>query len=150
MVEAEAFGVQELAAQSTDARAQGGVWERLVAAAAVGLVADDRVLDPGEVDAYLVRAAGLDLHVEQREAREALPHAPEREGRAAAAHDGHARPVARVARERLFDPPPLLARHAVGERDVRLEDRARAELLRQTLVRPRGLRDGDNARRVAV
>src|SRR5215216_5765158 len=122
MVEAEAFGVQELAAQSTDARAQGGVWERLVAAAAVGLVADDRVLDPGEVDAYLVRAAGLDLHVQQREAREALPHAPERERRPPAPHDGHARAVARVARQGLLYLPPLLFRHAVDERDVRLED----------------------------
>src|SRR5215213_5484063 len=74
VVEAEPLGVEELAAEGTDAGAQGGVGESLVAAAAVGLVADDRVLDPREVDAYLVRAAGLDLHVEEREAREVLPH----------------------------------------------------------------------------
>src|SRR5215203_5364086 len=127
VVEAEPLGVEELAAEGVDARAQGRVGNRPVAAAVVGLVADDGVIDPREVDAYLVRAAGLDLHVQQREAREAPPHAPER--------DGHARAVARVARERLFDPPFLLFRHPVRQRDVGLEDRALAELVRQTLVR---------------
>src|SRR5215207_4537193 len=150
VVEAEPLGVEELAAEGGDARAQRRVGERLVAAAAVGLVADDRVLEPGEVDAYLVRAAGLDLHVEEREAREALPHAPEREGRAPAAHDGHPRAVARVAGERLFDLPALLARHPVRERDVGLEDRARAELVREALVRAGGLGDDDDTRGVAV
>src|SRR3712207_2349183 len=131
VVEAEPLGVEELAAEGGDARARGRGGGRRFAPAAVGLVADHRVLDPGEVDAYLVRAARLDLHVQKREAREARPDAPERERRAPAAHDGHARAVARVARERLLYLPALLPRHAVDERGVGLEDRARAELLRQ-------------------
>ena len=46
--------------------------------------------------------------------------------------------------------PLILFGRAVDERRVRLEDRARAELVGQTLVRARSLRDDDEPRSVPV
>ena len=54
------------------------VGDGFVAAFVVGFVADDGVIDRCEVDADLVRAAGLDLDVEQREFFEPLSHLPQR------------------------------------------------------------------------
>ncbi len=55
------------------------------------------------MNANLVRASGFELHVEEREAIEALPHAIERKRAAAAANDRHARAIRPVAREWLID-----------------------------------------------
>src|SRR5437764_1370688 len=123
---------------------------RIHCATPVSLVADDGVLHPSEVHANLMRPPRLYLYAEQREPMEATAHAPERQRRAPAATDGHARPVARVARDGLFHFSLLLPHDAVYESNVGLEDRARAELLGKIFVRTRRLRHDDEARRVAV
>src|SRR5205085_4114724 len=143
MMEAEPFGVEELSPQRGDGSAQFRVRDRLIAPAAINLVAHDRMLEPSEMHSDLMRAPGLDLNIKQREPLEASPHAIERERGPARTHHSHARPVARVARKRLLDPPLVLAHPSVHERDVRFEDRACAKLIRELLVRLFGLGDDE-------
>src|SRR5437764_1339310 len=139
MAETELFGVKELPPQRGDGGAQLRVWDRLIASAAVHLIADNWMLEPRKVDSDLMRATRLDLNVEQREPFVAAAHAIERERGSPAAHHGHARPVARVARERMLNPPLLRAHPSMRERHVRFEDLARAKLIGQMLVRLFGL-----------
>src|SRR5205085_2732680 len=67
MMEAEPFGVEELPPRRGDGSAQFRVRDRLIAPAAINLVAHDRMLEPSEMHSDLMRAPGLDLNIEQRE-----------------------------------------------------------------------------------
>ena len=53
------LGMKKLAAELADLAANHPIGNRIVAAAAIGFIADHWVFDPGEVHANLVRAAGL-------------------------------------------------------------------------------------------
>jgi hypothetical protein len=59
VAESELLGVQEVTAEIANARAELRILNRIVAAGAVSLVADDWMFEPRKVHANLVRAAGL-------------------------------------------------------------------------------------------
>ena len=71
---------------------------------AVHRVARDRVTDRVEVDADLVRPPGDEVELQQRPAGESLAHAVAGDRRPPVGHDGHPRPVLRVAPDRRLDP----------------------------------------------
>src|SRR5687768_10552115 len=98
------------------------VRDRVIAALVVGCIAHDRMIDGRKMYADLMRAAGLDLDVEQREFSKALAHLPLRERLTAIRGDGHLRPVPPVACERPVDRSRVLARGAVYEGDIRFVD----------------------------
>src|SRR5690349_4408732 len=104
MSERELLRVQEMSPEIAHARASLRVLDRVVATGAVSLITDNRMLQPCEMNANLMRAAGLQLNVEQREAIKPLPDAIQRKRAAAATHDSHSRPVGGIARQRLIDP----------------------------------------------
>src|SRR5262250_1399382 len=89
--------------QPGNLRSQPRISDRFVATAAVNLIANHRSFQPSEMYADLMRASGLWLNVQQREALETLRHSEARNGRTAAGGHGHARPVARIASDRLID-----------------------------------------------
>lgn len=128
-MKAEPLGVKKLATESVDACAKSRVLDCLVATAAVNFVAYDRMLYVGEVDAYLMCAACLNLYVQERKAVKVFANFVKGERREAPTHDGHARAVARVARDGLLYATALSLDASVDERDVGLEDGARAELV---------------------
>src|ERR1700754_428168 len=99
----------------------------LVTPAAVSGVAHYRMLQPLQMHPDLVRPSGLDLHVEQGESFITTAHTVKRERGAPSPHDGHARPIARVARNRLLNASRLLFDAAVNERDIGFEDFAQAK-----------------------
>src|SRR5687768_2693483 len=86
---------------------------------AVGLVADDRQVDRGQVDADLVRAAGYEAHPQER-MRRPQPLDLEVSDRVARAVRVERLPERRgaITSDRRFDPPPARARPAAYERDV--------------------------------
>src|SRR5436190_24007666 len=92
MREAEPCGVQELAVEAQ------------LGSLAVDGVADDRVADGRQVDADRMRAAGLELDVEQRTARQHLADREMRDGRPGdVGVERDARRVAPVAPDRGLD-----------------------------------------------
>ena len=106
----------------------------------------------GEVHADLVRAPGVDAHVEERGAVQRLRELPGGLGRApprgarwtssCGGRDG--------GRWRPRSCPRRAPRHAVHHREVMLLDRAARELRGQAAVRLVALRDHDEPRRPAV
>jgi hypothetical protein len=63
------------------------------------------MFDVSQMDADLMSAPGLDLHIEQREFVEAFDHAVESRRMPAIARDGHLYAVTRVAADRRFNLP---------------------------------------------
>jgi hypothetical protein len=118
-----------MAAEIANVRAQLCVLNGVVAAAAVSFIANDGMFEPREMNPNLVRAAGFEFDVEQREAIETLAHTIKRERAATAADDGHARTIRRVASEGLIDASRVGLEASVDESDVRLEHRAIAKLI---------------------
>jgi len=135
MSERKLFRVQKMAAKVAHLRAQAWVLNRVVAAAAVGFIANNRMFQPREMDADLVRPARFELHINQREAIETFSHLKQRERTAPAAHDCHARAVCRIACERLVYLPRLILYPAVHQRNIRLEDRSIAKLIGKVFQR---------------
>src|SRR5689334_21653968 len=103
MFEAELLSVQELAFEVADARPELWILNRVVTPAAVSLISNDRMLQPREMDADLMRPSRLQLNVQQRESIERLPHTIQRQRIAPATYHRHARPVRRIARQWLID-----------------------------------------------
>ena len=134
MGEGEALGVEEEAVHAVDGAFYLRVVDGVVAAFVVRGVADDGVIDRGEVDADLVRAAGFDVDVEEREFIEPLPNFPKAEGVAAVGGDSHLGAVPPVAGDRAVDGPFVLTRTAVDECDVGLLNGALAELVGEGFV----------------
>ena len=107
--------------------------------------------DGREVHADLVRAARLELEVQQARARQRLGQLEVRHGRAlGAAADGHAADVVAVAPDRRVDRAPARGRAAAHERDVLALDPARAHLLAERRVGLVAARQHEQARGVAV
>src|SRR5690242_11257420 len=102
MSEGELLGVQKMSAEVAHTRANLRVLDRVVTSRAVRLITNNRMLQPREMNTDLVRAAGFQFNVEQREPIELLPHAIQRKCAASAAHNSHARAVRRIARQRLI------------------------------------------------
>ena len=122
--------------------------------AAVQRVADDRMADRAQVHADLMRAAGVNRDLRQRQhAAEVLGADDARDRRAAAARARrlrrHLLPVRRIAADRRVD--AASGQHlAPDEREVFLLDLAVGELARQLLVRRVVLGDDHQPRRAAV
>ena len=134
MGEGEAFGVEEEAAELFDGAFDLGVGDSVVAAFIISGVADDGVIDRGEVDSDLVRPAGLDVDVEQCEFLEPLTHFPDRQCVSAICGDGHLRPVPAVAGDGPIDGAFAFPRAAVDESDVGFFYCAVAELFGEGIV----------------
>ena len=120
--------------------------------AAVERVADDRMADRAQVHADLVRAAGVDRHLRERQRRRRTARA--RTMRVTASRLRRARAdiflrFDRIAADRRVDAPARL-HLAPDERDVFLLDLAIVELPRQLLVRRVVLGDDHQPRRAAI
>ena len=102
---------------------------------AVDAVADDGQVDRGQVDADLVRPAGLEADVEQRVAAEQPLDLEVRDGVARRVGvERVPRRLAAVAADRRLDPPRARARPAADERQVaraRARGRGRARCSRR-------------------
>ena len=59
MREGELFGVQKMATKVTHVRAQPRVLNCVVTTGAVGFITDNRMFEPRQMNANLVRPAGL-------------------------------------------------------------------------------------------
>ena len=68
MSEGEFLCVQEVAFEVADARAQLWILDRVVAPSSVSLVTNHGMLQPRKMNTNLMCPAGLELHIEQREA----------------------------------------------------------------------------------
>ena len=71
--------MEKLAIEGGNGGAQARVLYSAVAPSTVNFIADDWMLEPFKVNSDLVRAPGLDLDIEQRQAVVAPPHVVERE-----------------------------------------------------------------------
>jgi len=78
MGEREFLCVQELTAQPGDLPANFWISHSLISTRSINFIAYHRVLQPGQVDADLMRAAGLQINIEQREAIKTLARATNR------------------------------------------------------------------------
>src|SRR6202008_1596827 len=94
--ESQLLCMQELAVEAANARAQGRVLDRVVAAATVSLITDNRMLQPREMHSDLMRSSRLELNIEKRETIKSPPHAKERQRIASPTHHGHTRSVRRI------------------------------------------------------
>lgn len=150
MCERKFFGVEEKAAHGLDGVFYVGVGDRVVAAFVIDLVANDRVVYVGHVDADLVGPAGLYLDIEQGEFCETLADLPDRYRAAAVGGDLHPQAVVLVAADRGLDRAGVFFRGPVNERDIRFVNRSLAKLLRQGLMDLIGFGDDDQARGVFV
>ena len=139
MGEGEPVGVEELAL------------EAVLALAAVGGVAGERVADRGEVGADLVRAAGLQARLEVGLGGEQLEHLEMGAGLArGGAGDGHAVALARGAADRRVDRAGARGEAAPGQRQVDALDLAALDLRLQRRVRLVAAGDDEQAAGVLV
>ena len=141
MAKFEMGGVQELAR-----------WQRALGATIDG-IADDGMVDGGQMYTYLVRASGLQLHLQQRAPTMLLQHAEARARLAATtrhAEQPHAQALAWIASDRRVD-YALGGRHrAFDQREIALDHRAVLHLLRQRGVRRGVFRHDQQSRRILV
>lgn len=105
MAKSQSLRVQELAPKSGDERTRAQIRDGPIAPLSVFGVSNDRMLQPCEMDADLMRAASLYHDIEQGEFFEPLPHAKDRERRTSIARHGHARAMNRMTPDRLIDAP---------------------------------------------
>ncbi len=150
MREREFFSVEEKAAHYADRVFNVDVCNGVVAAFVVGFVADDRVVDRREMDADLVRTAGLYLDVDEGEFFETLADLPEAECLPAVRGDGHFCAVPAVAGDGAVYGAGIVARVPVDEGDVGFENLAEAKLVGEGFVGLLVLGDDDQAGRVFV
>src|SRR3954454_22803982 len=107
MRETQPHGVQELALEAELVRAS------------IDRIARDREIDRCEMDSDLVRAAGLQLHVQQRMPREELDQLEMRDGVARLVRiERVAHRLTAVAADRRLDAAAARARPADDERQV--------------------------------
>src|SRR5437868_4756996 len=103
MTKAQLRSVQRLSIQLRNRATNLGIRNGFVASAAIDFIADDRMLEPGKVHTNLMRASGFQLNVKQREPVEPFSSSVQRQRGSSSPDDGHARAVARIARDRLID-----------------------------------------------
>src|ERR1051325_8607817 len=108
------------------------------------------MLQPAQMDSDLVRPSALDFDIKERKSFVSCAHAVEREGLTPAAHNRHARAIARVARDGLLYAPCVFRDAPVNKSNIGFEDFARAKLVCQLLVRLFILGDKDETRSVFV
>src|SRR6185369_14986075 len=92
--------------------------------------------DMCEVDSNLMRAAGFDLNLQQREVLIAVGDFVNRVSRPARSplQHRHASPVVRAASNASFDLSALVGEAAIDEGDVQLVHLPLAKLIRQSLM----------------
>ena len=95
--------MQEESVKRVDGVSDDGIGDGVIAALVIYLVADDRVIDIGHVDADLMCAAGFDLDIEQREFVESFSNGPKCQGTAAMVRDLHPESVVLIAADRGVD-----------------------------------------------
>lgn len=134
MGERELFCVEEEAVELFDGASDVGVGDGVVAAFVVGGVANDRVIDRSEMNAYLMCPAGLDLYLKERAFFESLADLPHRQCVAAVGGDGHFRAVPAVAGDRAVDRAAVLVGRAVNESDIGLLNYPSSKLLGKSLM----------------
>src|SRR6266849_6988283 len=142
--------MKKLTPQLCNPRANYRIDYRLVAPSAISFVADDRMFQPGQMHANLMRASCLQLDVKQCKPFKSPPNFVNRERGTSAAHHGHARAIARVARDRLIDFAAFLFNQTMDERDIRLENFAISKLIGEMFVRVFGFRHNEQTRRSLV
>src|SRR2546423_14691475 len=99
MRERELLSMEKMAAEVANAGAQAYILNRVVTSRAVRFISNHRVLQPRKMHANLVRPSGLQLNIDQRKPIKTPAHAIKRNRAASAAHDGHPRPIFRIAGE---------------------------------------------------
>ena len=134
MLKRKLFGVQKEPVELLHGLADLRVCDSVVAAFVVGGVSDDRMIDRGEMDSDLMRAAGFDVDLEQRELLKTLSYFPKRQRVSPVRRDGHLCPVPSVAGDRPVDRAGVLSRASVDKRNVGFLDGATPELFRKRLV----------------
>ena len=121
--------------------------------AAVLAIAQHRAADVAQMDADLVRAAGLRKDADDGETVEPLADFVERlrgAARRVVAADGHLLPLLRMHADGAVDEIAVAVRPAGDDREILLLDRAVLELEGQFVVRPVVAGDEDDAAGVAV
>src|SRR5262249_28173502 len=108
------------------------------------------MFDVGQMDADLMSAAGLDLHIEQREFIKAFDRAVESRSLPSIARDSHLPVVSRVAADRRFDLSGILPHYPIDHRGIGLHNRTRFELFSQIEMRAVRFRHNDQSRRAHV
>ena len=122
--------MQKLSIQLRNRAADLWIRNSLIASATIDFIADDRMLEPGEVHANLMRASGLQLNVKQRKPIEAFSISVQRQGDPASADDRHACSVARIAGNRLIDFAAPVFDLSMHQCDVGFENFPCAKLIR--------------------
>src|SRR5947209_15355945 len=82
------------------------------------LITRDRMTQGGQVDAYLMRAPGVEFHFQQCVFPQALHHRITRPGSTSRDDDRHALSVPRVASDIAFQHACLMLHHAVRDRKI--------------------------------
>jgi len=93
MRECEFLCVQEVALEIANSRSQLWILNRVVAPASVSLVSNNRMFQPCEMHADLVRSSRFQLYVQQREPLKRTSNVIERQGVATTSHHSHARAI---------------------------------------------------------
>src|ERR1700733_1595070 len=125
---------------------QGGCAGAFFARSAVECVADDGTTERGEMDAKLMRAAGVQTGLDQTEAAEKQFRFPVRtRGPAFAAACSHSGAAVQIARYGQLDSPCLRFQFAVEQGDVNLLDLALLKLFHEFSMRGTGPRHDKRA-----
>src|SRR5690242_14049144 len=97
--------------------------ESLMSFFAIDVISHDRVTDRAQVNANLMRAAGLDLHLEQREFTDCFHNGVFRMRRASSVLQcGHACPDSRMSYDRFLYGSTGFCKPAMNQSDVSLLD----------------------------
>ena len=142
MQKANFGGVEKIPAEL----GQGGCAGAFFARGAVECVADDGTPERGEMDAKLVRAAGVQTGLDQTETAEKQFRFPVRSrGPAFAAARGHSGAAVQIAGYGQLDSPSLCFQFAVEQGDVNLLDLALLKFFHEFSMRGVGARDDEHA-----
>ena len=147
MVESQSRRMQEVPLERRDLSLDLRIANRVLAPAAISRIPDYRMTDVRQVNSYLMRAAGLDLHIQQREAAEAFGHFKNgmRCAAGSASKHRHSSSIIAAAPDASLDLAALLRHPSVDQRDVHFEHLAVAKLVRQAFVRAVVLCDDQQA-----
>ena len=150
MGEYEMCRMQEEAAEVFDSLLNLHIRDRIVAAFVINRIADDWMIDRGEVYADLVGASCLDIDIEERKLFKSLADLPKRESLPAVRSDGHLRAMPAVARDGPIDRAGILTRVAMHKGDIRLLHFPITKRRRQCFLSLNILCDNDQPRSVFV
>src|SRR5713101_7 len=129
MTKAELCCMKKLAIQPADRTANLRVEASLVTSATIDCIANNGVFQPRKMHANLMSASGLQFDIKQRKSIENFASPEQRYRSPSAAHDCHARAIARIARDWLIDFAAAPFNLTVHQRKVRFENFTRAKLI---------------------